>query len=134
VVVISILAGIAAVVGLMFGFAAWRGRAVASLRIVRTPPGEAPEVIRRAWVGVDLPLRRGETEPGRHLTVGVLSYQAPEMTTGYAVDGRVAVKALASHSPEAAAWWREHAPHVVARGGRLWFPCEVCEVIGFPPS
>jgi len=63
----------------------------------------------------------------------VLSQQAPEMTTGYAVDGRAAVRALASHSPEAAAWWREHAPHVVARGGRLWFPCEVCEVLESPP-
>jgi hypothetical protein len=133
VVVIIVLAGIAAVVGLLFCVAAWKNRPVATLRIVRTPSGEAPEEIRRAWVGVELPLRRGETKPGAHQTVGVLSHQAPEMITGYAVDGRAAVKVLASHSSEAAAWWREHAPHVLAPGYRLWFPCEVCDLVGVPP-
>jgi hypothetical protein len=48
---------------------------------------------------------------------------------GYAVNGRAAVKALASHSPEAAAWWRTNAPHVLASGYRLWFPSDVCEPV-----
>jgi hypothetical protein len=119
--------GVGAVVGLAIGWSVWRNRTVDHLRIIRTPPGEAPEEIRRAWVGVELPLRRWETEPDRHLTVGALSQKAPEMAAGYAVDGRAAVKALASHSPEAAAWWRENAPQVLARGYRLWFPSDVCE-------
>jgi hypothetical protein len=119
--------GIAILAILVVVIAAWRGRTVAQLRVVRTPPGEAPEEVRRAWVGVQLPLRSGETKPGLHLTEGVLSQQTRGMTTGYAVNGRAAVKALASHSPEAAAWWRKKAPHVVERGYRLWFPSEVCE-------
>jgi hypothetical protein len=100
------------------------------LRIVQTPPGEAPEEIRRAWVGVELPLRRGQTERVDLKSVGVLSQQGFEITTGYAVDGRAAVNALDSQAPHAGAWWREHAPHVVARGYRLMFPSDVCEVVG----
>jgi hypothetical protein len=132
VVGIFILLGIVAVGLAILGFAAWNNPVVASLRILRTPPGEAPEKIRRAWVGVDLPLRRRERESGSYQTVGVLSHQDTQMIAGYAVDGREAVKALGSHSPEAAAWWREHAPHVLASGYRLLFPCDVCEVIDSP--
>jgi hypothetical protein len=105
-------------------------RTVAHLRIIGTPPGEAPEEIRRAWVGVELPLRRSETVPGTHLTEGVLSRGDLVSAAGYAVDGRAAVKALASHAPEAAAWWRKYAPHVLSRGYRFLFPCEVCERAG----
>src|SRR5262249_16921735 len=117
---------ILAVVGLVVGINVWNNRTVARLRILRTPPGEAPEDIRRAWVGAELPLRRGETEPAPHESVNVLSQQSPEWTNGYVVDGRAAVAALASLSPDAAAWWRANAPHVVARGYRLFFPAEVC--------
>jgi hypothetical protein len=128
---VAVIGGVVAVlgagVGLVFGVRAWRNRTIAHLLIVRTPPGEAPEEIRRAWVGIELPLRRGETEPSAFQTVGVVSHQGAEMSTGYAVRGRAAVDALASLSPEAAAWWRENAPHVVARGYRLWFPSDVCQ-------
>ena len=129
-VVAVILVGVVAVVGLRLGYAAWRRRTVAHLYIVRTPPGEAPEPVRRAWVGVKLPLRRGETEPVLYQTVGVLSKGLPEMAKGYAVDGRAAIQALAAHSLQAAAWWREHAPHVLERGYRLWFPSQVCDCVG----
>lgn len=35
------------------------------IRIVRTPNGEAPESVRRAWVGLELPLAGGQTDPRR---------------------------------------------------------------------
>jgi len=130
VVIGVVVAVVGAIAGLVFGVRAWRNQTVAHLRILRTPPGEAPEEIRRAWVGIELPLRRGETEPTYHQSVGVLSQQGPEVTSGYAVDGRAAVAALASQSSVAAAWWRENAPHVVASGYRLFFPSEVCERVG----
>jgi hypothetical protein len=126
-ILLVIVAGVGGIAGLMFAANVWNGRTVARLRITGTPPGEAPEEIRKAWVGVELPLRRGETEPERHHSFGVLTEQGPEAALGYSVDGRAAVKALASQVPEAAAWWREHAPHVVARGYRLFFPLDVCE-------
>jgi hypothetical protein len=126
----GVVAVVAAIFGLVFAVHAWRNQTVAHLRILRLPPGEAPEEIRRAWVGMELPLRRGETEPRTLQSVGVVSQQGPEVTTGYTVDGRRAVAALASQVPEAAAWWRENAPHVVVSGYRLFFPLEVCERVG----
>jgi hypothetical protein len=125
-VCIGFLAVIGGTVVLILAFAAWRNRTVAHVRVVRTPPGEAPETIRRAWVGVKLPLRRWETEPCLHQTEGVLSQRMRGTGVGYAVSARAAVNALASHSPEAAEWWRTNSPHFRERG-QLWFPVDVCE-------
>jgi hypothetical protein len=50
---------------------------------------------------------------------------------GYAVDGAEAVKILSETSAEAAAWWRDNAPHVLARGYRLIFEAEVCKQTPF---
>ncbi|HVS37393.1 MAG TPA: hypothetical protein VMS17_17660 [Gemmataceae bacterium] len=122
--------GIATLAILMCVVVAWRGRKIVYVRVVDTPPGEAPERIRRAWVGVKLPSRRWAAKAGIHRTEGVLSQQVRASGKGYAVNGRAAVQALASHSPEAAAWWRANAPHVVAWGYRLWFPSDVCEPAG----
>jgi hypothetical protein len=33
------------------------------VRVIAAPPGEAPEAVRRAWVGLELPLAAGETGP-----------------------------------------------------------------------
>jgi hypothetical protein len=110
---------------------AWMDRTVAHLRIVRTPPGEAPEAIRQAWIGVELPLRSGETQPQNHPMVGVLSLRSSGCATayGYSVDGHSALEALAHHSPTAAQWWRKNAPQVLDRGYQLWFPPDVCELV-----
>ncbi len=129
-IILVVVLGVGTIAGVMFGANVIRGRTVGRLRILSTPPGEAPEEIRSAWVGVELPLRRDETEPKQHQSLGVISQQGAETTRGYAVDGRAAVAALEVQSPEAAAWWREQAPHVVARGYRLFFPLDVCERVG----
>jgi hypothetical protein len=105
------------------------GDAAAScIRIIATPPGDAAESIRRAWVGVELPLIAGEQQPQSLRVLGVLS-GAVGSTVGYAVDGQTAVNLLASHDPNAADWWRENAPHVLAAGYQLIFPADVCEPI-----
>jgi hypothetical protein len=126
-VILGIVALAVTIVAGVFAVRAWRNRTVGYVQIVLTPPGEAPEEIRRAWVGLELPLRRGESQPRSISSVGVLSNQFSQETLGYVVDGRKAVAALACQSPEAAAWWREHAPHVLARGYRLFFPTGVCQ-------
>ena len=111
------------------------------IRIINTPPGEAPEDIRKAWVGLVLPLPR--FRPRRETwTSGVLS--GPRSHLGflgavlsgrlrrqvvYSVIGQVAIDALATHSPHAASWWRQNAAHVLRRGWRLGFPAEVCEEV-----
>jgi hypothetical protein len=102
----------------------WRA---VSIRIVRTPPGEPPEWIRRAWVGLKLPLATGESKARCVPTEGALSGEGPVFSMGYIVNGRKAVASLAAHSPEAAAWWRANAPHVVSSGYQLFFPAESCK-------
>jgi hypothetical protein len=59
--------------------------------------------------------------------VGVLSNQPANCCEGYAVHGATAVQLLAAKAPEAAAWWRRHAPHVLTGGYELVFPAEICE-------
>jgi hypothetical protein len=129
-VIVGVVVCVGVGVGLWLGVRAWNNRTVAHLRIKSTPPGEAPEEIRRAWVGVELPLRSCETGTTCISSVGVLSHQYPESAMGYIVDGPSAVAALESQAPAAAEWWRQNAPHVVAPGYRLFFPVEVCERVG----
>lgn len=103
-----------------------RGKSTHGLiRIVTTPPGEAPQSIREAWIGLELPLVRSR-EQGKKLSVmGVLSW-ARSFMTGYAVEGQVALEHLAAHSPAAAAWWRENVPHVLKSGFQFIFPVGNC--------
>jgi hypothetical protein len=99
---------------------------IARVRIVAIPPGEAPERIREAWTGLELPITEGRsTGEG----VGVISGRPCHGVDGYAVNGAVAVRLLAVRAPAAAAWWRNHAPHVLTNGYQFVFPAEVCETV-----
>ena len=75
----------------------------------------------------ELPVIVGQTQAAKGITLGVLSRRSVDAPPGYAVEGRRALAALESASPEAAAWWRENAPDVLAPGYQLIFPAEVCE-------
>jgi hypothetical protein len=97
------------------------------VRIVDVPPGEAPDYVRRAWVGLELPLAPGQKGPCHMATEGVMSGQEDGETDGYLVLGSEAVTLLAAHDAEAALWWRTHAPHVLVSGYQLVFPTEVCD-------
>jgi hypothetical protein len=112
------------------------------IRIVAVPPGEAPLWVREKWVGLDLPVAR-YSGPGRFLAMGVLSLPRSvlaqwlavfrgraEMIAGYAVEAVPAIGILAHASPEAAAWWRENTPHLIAPRRYLVFHEEVCRVAG----
>jgi hypothetical protein len=115
------------------------------IRIVDVPPGEAPEEIRRAWVGLILPLVPGETGPRPIISHGVLSgprwliARLWRLLTGqyhrymqYAVPVDAALEELEWTAPDAAAWWRENTPHLIGRGRAFGFAAEVCEEIGGP--
>jgi hypothetical protein len=99
-------------------------RAVGHVRITALPPGEAPEDIRRAWIGLELPIVNG---PAEGPVFGVVSHHAARCGAGYAVNGAEAVRRLAAKAPDAAAWWRTNAPHVLTGGYQLVFPADVCE-------
>ena len=110
------------------------------IRIKSTPPGEAPEHVRQAWIGLEIPVP--PRFAGRRLGfgVGVLSgpksrlgalfailFGRAQRVVGYTVEARVAVDLLASRSPEAADWWRQHAPHFIEPGHYFMFAAEACE-------
>jgi hypothetical protein len=98
------------------------------IRIVATPPGEAPLNVRRAWVGLELPLAPGEQGSPRILpVVGVVSSRPGGATAGYVVEGRVAIARLEAHDSMAAMWWKINIPGVISKGYQLGFPAEVCK-------
>lgn len=105
-----------------------------NIRIVDIPPGEAPEHVRKAWVGLVLPLAEGEGGRRTLPVFGVIS--APRTrwriflalllrrftrADGYVVDAPTAIERLAQSSPEAADWWRSNAPHLLQEGQRFVF-------------
>ena len=110
------------------------------IRIVATPPGEAPREVREAWVGLDLPLAAGETGPrlvpasgvlsGPRTLLGKLFARLTGQTRqewGYVVDAPQALMLLAAAAPWAARWWREHVPHAWEPGYRFVFYAAVCD-------
>ena len=111
-----------------------------AVRIVAVPPGEAPMWVRQKWVGLDLPVTRYAAHR-KLLAFGVpplpLSWPAQwatilrgraERVAGYAVEAALAVGILAQANPEAAAWWRENTPHLIAPKRYLVFHEEVCRI------
>jgi len=117
------------------------------VRITKTPPGEAPLEVRNAWVGLVLPLRRGETGPRRILTAGVVTgprsrlgflvaalLRRFEPVVGFVIDAAASLEILAEHDASAAEWWRDNAPSTVAPGKALLFHAEVCEIVAEPST
>jgi hypothetical protein len=110
------------------------------IRIKNTPPGEAPEHVRQAWIGLEIPVPPRFTGRRRGFGVGVLSgpksrlgalfailFGRAQREVGYIVEARVAVDLLASHSPDAADWWRRNAPRFIEPGRYFMFAAESCE-------
>jgi hypothetical protein len=128
VVPLLLAAGVIVAVGVAIRRAARGSAAVERVRIVAPPPGEAPEEIRRAWVGLEFSATasRSGSSPA---VWGVLSNRPAGDCDGFAVEGAEAVRILATRDPDAGAWWHRHAPHVLAAGYQLVFPAEVCEHI-----
>ena len=99
-------------------------QAIVEIRSV--PHGEAPLWVREKWVGLKLPtvLQEGSLVNAR--TFGVLSGPRSWLAqfwalacgrakreSGFVVPVLTALHALEECSPEAAAWWRENASHLV---------------------
>ena len=115
---------------------------MACIRIIYVPPGEAPEWVREEWVGLVLPLPEGPMGRRRRWygVSGVLTgpkgclpsllqwlMGRAETAEGYAVEALRAVEILSMDSPEAAAWWHQHVPHLMKPGRLFVFHAEVCE-------
>lgn len=115
------------------------------IEITSRPLGEAPEWVRDQWVGLRLPLL--QAKPGRFAGFGVLSgprsllvdllrqlLSQTEVHDGYLVPAAEAIELLAEQSPDAAAWWRVNAPHMLKWGRRFVFDPGCCRVLAVPAS
>jgi hypothetical protein len=93
-----------------------------SIRILAKPPGEAPEYIRKAWVGVVIPLSE---EPSLGHQTGVLGGKATNID-GYIVNTTDAIEALRKTSPIAAEWWDQNLSQNMVH---LVFAKSVCQLV-----
>jgi hypothetical protein len=93
--------------------------------IVATPPGIAPEEVRKAWIGIVLPVLGRETADliAARKAEGFLSDNA-----GYVVTGPKALEALERHNKEAWEWWVIHFPRLLTEGV-LAFEQTVCQEV-----
>jgi hypothetical protein len=97
---------------------------MSSIRIIDVPDGEAPEDVRRAWVGLVLPLVEGIRQPRVIPVYGVRSFRWKRWipwafhyhtTEAFIVNVNAAITVLRKREPDAAAWWIDkHAPLVKA--------------------
>ena len=94
------------------------------IKIIATPPGQAPLKVRQQWIGMILPV--SENLPKDTVEMGVLGGK-PENSGGYPVETAVAIQELEKKSPEAANWWKSHVNP--AWMPRLFFWREVCELV-----
>jgi hypothetical protein len=109
-----------------------------SIRIIATPPGDAPLWVREKWVGLELPIVGSDSS----WSMGVSVHLKPTMlhhlwaiirgrsvtVEGYQVEAGRAVDILAVSSPEAAAWWRDSAPGLLRPGRLFLFDVEACRL------
>jgi len=108
------------------------------IRIVRRPEGEAPEWVRDAWIGVEMPVL--VPEPVATFGFGVLTGPKnivldwilgvtgrAKPVSGYVVAADTAVASLMERSPAAAEWWRTQVPYLVRTGARFVFDAPACE-------
>jgi hypothetical protein len=117
------------------------------IRLVSTPPGDAPEEVRRAWVGLELPLAGGSGFPWfvpagdcTGLTAGRRSFRASlwsavtqRWVRGYLVHAPRALALLAEKDPTAVRWWRDASPSAWKPGRKFTFPRDLCVEIPDPP-
>jgi hypothetical protein len=114
--------------------------AMGKIRIIDVPPGEAPEQVRGAWVGLVLPLvhtgRRSVQSVGvvtgpKHWWMRLLWLALGKCQTeiGYVVDAPAAIAILAERHPDAAAWWSTNAPRFLRPGHTFVFRAQACEEI-----
>ncbi len=96
---------------------------MSSIRIVSIPPGQAPEWVRKEWIGVEIPLSEQKSDG---IQMGIHGGKA-ENADGHQVDTDKAIEALQKKSPRAAAWWKENVPLTAIP--QLVFSKKVCELV-----
>lgn len=119
------------------------------IRVTETPPGDAPEVVRAAWVGLCIPLAEiAHPQPNWWSVYGIkenpsgLFYKMKRLLGltldeqpwhGYLVEVLPAIAVLHIANPVAAEWWQRNTPHLFKNGQTLVFPSSCCiEILDVP--
>jgi hypothetical protein len=116
---------------------------VVLIHITATPPGDAPEEARQAWVGLELPLAAGAKGPWldpagdcgglraapRGFWISCWEALRRRWVWAYLVHTRTALEILAAKDPEAVRWWRECAHPSVWKPGRKFIFPRACAVL-----
>lgn len=92
------------------------------IKIIAVPPGQAPEWVRKEWVGLTMPI--AENLPPNTFAMGVLGGKSKN-PNGYPIETFTAINILAKKSPKAAQWWINCA----ILGQWLVFKTEVCQLL-----
>lgn len=93
------------------------------IKIVAVPPGQAPDNVREAWVGLVLPVAEAD---GDGVQLGALGGEAQNLG-GYPVYGMDALKVLARANRKAFEWWLVNVP--MAAYNDLVFARDCCEEV-----
>ena len=89
-----------------------------------TPPGDAPEDIRKAWNGLILPIAQLKQTPGQ---LFIHTHDSKlENVGGYAVFWKPAIKALRRKNRRAAKWWTNEISDFGTDDGFFSFSRNVC--------
>jgi hypothetical protein len=104
------------------------------IRITKVPGGEAPEEIKKAWLGLVLPCYpiAGEIA-GKRLGVVTGKVRSEEKACGdsysyFIVPQAEALMELRKHAPAAAQWWKAHGyPHPVLKN--FTFRADEAEIV-----
>jgi hypothetical protein len=113
-----------------------------TIRIIATPPGQAPLWVREKWVGPELPLAPRLQRQVNVLSSGVLDGSPTflgflgrlfrghvSVSKGFAVEIGPAIAILEVKHPDAANWWKTNTPHLIRNKRSLLFQKDVCEQI-----
>lgn len=101
------------------------------IRIVNTPPGQAPEWVRKEWVGLELPVEEDSPGSEKSTQIGARGGK-PENLGGYPIRTSDAINSLREKSQQAAEWWETNLPLEVVP--TFVFKKEACEIIPDTPD
>lgn len=101
---------------------------MSKIRIVDVPPGDAPEWVRKEWVGLEIPIADNDPDPDDSFQFGILGGELKNLG-GYTVETKVAIEILERKSPAAAQWWKNYYNYTLGLVEWLVFSKEVCEVV-----
>jgi hypothetical protein len=95
------------------------------IRIIATPPGQAPEEIRKSWVGLEMETL-GQV-PADAVLCGAVDGRPSEVNNnGFRVTASEALRVLEAAAPKAARWWQERSVLRDGSAAELVFKKDVC--------